>query len=709
MFDTSIKIIFIIIVTACSAMGQAVTINHIHNNFSFKAKRSVFSKNDSSILVTPFQGLIINSTSYTELNLHSSEKMYVNSFRMAGTMCQIAYNKTYKTETYTIDGVYLKSNNLFNNSYAIKVLNKKTHEKKFKIFNFGNDPEDEQMFQFLMPTKEFRNHVAIIEDTLFLLAINEQHLYLVEYDIIKDSIVGTNKIATNSIHSGENTRFHYKIFANNDSQLLITFTNQIYQILLDKKKINKYVLPEKYIIEEIIQTEKEYILLARNSHYYREAISFICLDMSSFLCNWSYKLELKYNNLPSLDYQSKIFERSGTYFFSTLNYSAEFFNSTYSTLLDINFDAINTSMLYIFPGKLQDIIKINDDHFKITGTVNKDYNETEEAIFYGDLFFDGRGECPLDTTCLQIDTLDNFTITAIEDIDFENAEIILEEATIEIDSTTYSSSPLACKDYKHNMAGEFALLNDTICYSELPYIFEYETGYYDSSHWKIFLNDSLVYSESIEAPDLNTIDLKEGKIFMEHLLLISGCEFYHEDSVILIRENPINILSNKESICPDENALLSIINTGVSPVISTSWYNHKMENIGTGDSIRIYKPGIYEARLDNGFCQWSETVNIGERQGDCGSSIYIPTAFTPNEDGNNDTWTVFSRYPLEVVIEIYDRWGECVYSCQGTDCSWDGTFKERDMPPGIYVYKVEAMIPEKGETFYETGTLELLR
>jgi gliding motility-associated-like protein len=74
--------------------------------------------------------------------------------------------------------------------------------------------------------------------------------------------------------------------------------------------------------------------------------------------------------------------------------------------------------------------------------------------------------------------------------------------------------------------------------------------------------------------------------------------------------------------------------------------------------------------------------------------IEIPTAFTPNNDGANDYWTISgldTQYPKNRV-KIYNRWGELLFeSLPGTYSSkpWDGTYKSSLLPVSSYYYVID--------------------
>jgi len=70
-------------------------------------------------------------------------------------------------------------------------------------------------------------------------------------------------------------------------------------------------------------------------------------------------------------------------------------------------------------------------------------------------------------------------------------------------------------------------------------------------------------------------------------------------------------------------------------------------------------------------------------------SDFIPTGFTPDNDGKNDNWEIpFLEFYPEAVTQIYDRTGQLVYSANGSDY-WDGTYKGKASPTGAYYYVID--------------------
>lgn len=92
-----------------------------------------------------------------------------------------------------------------------------------------------------------------------------------------------------------------------------------------------------------------------------------------------------------------------------------------------------------------------------------------------------------------------------------------------------------------------------------------------------------------------------------------------------------------------------------------------------------------------------------------GPEIYVPTAFTPNGDGQND---IFRPIPVGVVqieyFRVYDRWGELVYKTNAYMKGWDGTFKGRPANAGAYVWMIKAK-DFRGHSIIKKGTVLLIR
>src|SRR5690606_23328196 len=88
--------------------------------------------------------------------------------------------------------------------------------------------------------------------------------------------------------------------------------------------------------------------------------------------------------------------------------------------------------------------------------------------------------------------------------------------------------------------------------------------------------------------------------------------------------------------------------------------------------------------------------------------ILIPNAFTPNNDGLNDTFLPKTRGLENFEMHIFNKWGELVYSSFSIeDPGWDGRLRGKLSPNGNYVYKIQYTSME-GERGSKTGVFTLI-
>lgn len=88
-------------------------------------------------------------------------------------------------------------------------------------------------------------------------------------------------------------------------------------------------------------------------------------------------------------------------------------------------------------------------------------------------------------------------------------------------------------------------------------------------------------------------------------------------------------------------------------------------------------------------CQRRDSVVI--RVGCDNDVVFIPNAFSPNEDGQNDVFYVRSKGLRNVdYLRIYDRWGKLMFESNSLSQGWDGTNNGKPVMPGVYIYHLKA-------------------
>jgi gliding motility-associated-like protein len=87
--------------------------------------------------------------------------------------------------------------------------------------------------------------------------------------------------------------------------------------------------------------------------------------------------------------------------------------------------------------------------------------------------------------------------------------------------------------------------------------------------------------------------------------------------------------------------------------------------------------------------------------------VFIPNIFTPDNNDLNETFKVFVHNYVSYRIDIYNRWGEHVFTSNDPEKNWDGTFKGNKCPEGVYVYLVTVQGSQK--VIRQNGNFTLVR
>jgi gliding motility-associated-like protein len=75
----------------------------------------------------------------------------------------------------------------------------------------------------------------------------------------------------------------------------------------------------------------------------------------------------------------------------------------------------------------------------------------------------------------------------------------------------------------------------------------------------------------------------------------------------------------------------------------------------------------------------------------------VPSAFSPNGDNNNDMLFVYGGPYDFLEFKVYNNWGEVIFETNDASIGWDGTFKDKEQPIGVYVWTVRATTNDGAE------------
>ncbi len=105
-------------------------------------------------------------------------------------------------------------------------------------------------------------------------------------------------------------------------------------------------------------------------------------------------------------------------------------------------------------------------------------------------------------------------------------------------------------------------------------------------------------------------------------------------------------------------------------------------------------------------CSSVDTITIKVYKG---PELYVPNAFSPNNDDLNDVFKVIAVGIIEVkYLRIYNRWGQRVFETSDFSRGWDGIFNGEKQPPDVYVWVTSAR-DFKGNLLFRKGFVMLVR
>lgn len=125
--------------------------------------------------------------------------------------------------------------------------------------------------------------------------------------------------------------------------------------------------------------------------------------------------------------------------------------------------------------------------------------------------------------------------------------------------------------------------------------------------------------------------------------------------------------------------------------------------------INPYTPGdTAESRLSISFFA-PDTIIAHFDPHDYG--YYVPSAFTPNDDGYNDAWIPLGdRVDLDHYdLRVFDRWGQELFASTDFREGWDGTASGHEVPVGVYAYRIDVRDAFTQERWILHGHVTLVR
>jgi gliding motility-associated-like protein len=169
----------------------------------------------------------------------------------------------------------------------------------------------------------------------------------------------------------------------------------------------------------------------------------------------------------------------------------------------------------------------------------------------------------------------------------------------------------------------------------------------------------------------------------------------------IMRTNPDNCSNNNGSVTISASSFhtpvtYKLLNSGLS------------QSSGNFTNLR---GGVYNFRItDAAGCTKDTSIAIAENIRTTGcNEIFIPNAFTPNNDGKNDVFRAYFPASFkDITFQIFNRNGNKVYESRNHEAAWDGNYKGILQPSSVFIYAI-SYTNQDGNRKNTNGTLTLIR
>lgn len=172
----------------------------------------------------------------------------------------------------------------------------------------------------------------------------------------------------------------------------------------------------------------------------------------------------------------------------------------------------------------------------------------------------------------------------------------------------------------------------------------------------------------VNAPGTYSIVVENGECISTESIIVTQIDLPNAD------------IGDSITFC---NGRMAVLNAFEETADSYLW------NTGENTSnIEVYTPGIYSVEVINACGIATDTAFVFIEE--CDYFLYVPNAFTPNDDGTNDVWHVSAFNIDSIEVFVYNRWGDLIFFTNRFDEPWLGDDMRNGyyVPDGVYNYLI---------------------
>ncbi|MBK9733040.1 MAG: gliding motility-associated C-terminal domain-containing protein [Chitinophagaceae bacterium] len=220
---------------------------------------------------------------------------------------------------------------------------------------------------------------------------------------------------------------------------------------------------------------------------------------------------------------------------------------------------------------------------------------------------------------------------------------------------------------------------------------------------------TITYNWSNGATDsITVVKPNQSTVYKVTVTDSRGCSLTGEVTVDVI-SNSVIATAYPDSIIVGQSTHLSADTTGNA---SYQWFPVSgLDNDTVPNPIAFPADTIEYCVIATGYNGCIDTACVTVNVTIPEPSIQIPTAFTPNGDGRNDTWQLIV-HPCYDIMDcfVFNRWGQLVYDYRASGGGeWNGTVHGQPQPMETYIYYIRAKCSEHEQEEIYKGNVTLIR
>jgi gliding motility-associated-like protein len=164
------------------------------------------------------------------------------------------------------------------------------------------------------------------------------------------------------------------------------------------------------------------------------------------------------------------------------------------------------------------------------------------------------------------------------------------------------------------------------------------------------------------------------------------------------------------------NTFLDSVIQTLHLIVNDVSYANTVDSIEAGQSytlpsgLVVNTTGIYQSVLMNSLgCDSIITTELKLKKPTATCLKLFNNAITPNGDGINDSWVLYSNYCFKKLeVNVYNRYGSLVYHADDYKNDWKGTYKNKSLPDGTYYFVINLRIDDDRKQVFK-GNVTIIR